>query len=233
MPYPKNFIILFSLFPKPMIYYWQIHWLGGIVMPNQKENYNRNRNQDKIKEGNLTYDDYAALHDDNRYELVNGHLELMSPASSVTHQMISFEVQKELSKSCDSDYVILNAPVDVILSPAEVRQPDLILIHRERLSILSNRGIEGSPDLVVEILSPSTLKRDKIDKLHTYANFRIPEYWIVEPITGVLEQHILRQQQYELLDIFQNTNIITSPTIPCISFTMAEIMKNIPKLDDK
>ncbi|SFE12709.1 Endonuclease, Uma2 family (restriction endonuclease fold) [Lentibacillus persicus] len=184
-----------------------------------------------IKETNLTYDDYASIDDGNRYELVNGQLELMSPAPSVTHQMFSFQMQKKLTESCESDYIILNAPIDLILADNEVRQPDLILIHRKRLNILRNRGVIGPPDLVIEILSPSTLKRDKIDKLNTYANFGIPEYWIAEPKTGILEQYFLHNEQYSLIDVFQEDEHVTSPHVPCISFTMADIMKNIPDLD--
>lgn len=181
-----------------------------------------------IKEHGLTYDDYAAIDDGNRYELANGQLELMSPAPTVTHQMLSFEIQKFISRSCESDYIILYAPVDVILSATEVRQPDLVLIHRNRIDILSKRGVEGAPDLVVEILSPSSLKRDKIHKLKAYAFYGILEYWIVDPATGVLEQYILQEDRYELINIFQGIELVTSPSIPCISFTMAEIIAKIP-----
>lgn len=181
-----------------------------------------------IKEHGLTYDDYAAIDDGNRYELANGQLELMSPAPTVTHQMLSFEIQKFISRSCESDYIILYAPVDVILSATEVRQPDLVLIHRNRIDILRKRGVEGAPDLVVEILSPSSLKRDKIHKLKAYAFYGIPEYWIVDPATGVLEQYILQEDHYELINIFQGIELVTSPNIPCISFTMAEIIAKIP-----
>lgn len=186
-----------------------------------------------IKEGGLTYDDYASLDDGNRYELVGGQLELMSPAPSVLHQLVSFEMQKMIARSCETDYIIISAPVDVILSSTEVRQPDIVLIYRKRMDILSKRGVEGAPDLVVEILSPSTLKRDKIDKLKTYACFRVPEYWIVEPETGILEQYVLQEERYELVNIFQGDEPVTSPNVPCISFTMAAIMDNIPRLTDK
>ncbi|UJL46743.1 Uma2 family endonuclease [Virgibacillus sp. NKC19-16] len=199
-------------------------------MSDEYNGNSKNRGTDLIKESNLTYDDYASIDDGNRYELVNGQLELMSPAPTVTHQMISFQMQKDIAKSCESDYIILNAPIDVILANNEVRQPDLVLIHRERMNIISNRGITGPPDLVVEILSPSTLKRDKIDKLNTYANFHIPEYWIVEPKTGILEQYSLHAEQYDLVNIFQKDEQVTSPHTPCISFTMTEIMSNIPRL---
>lgn len=186
----------------------------------------------KIKESGLTYDDYLALDDGNRYELANGILELMSPTPSVIHQLISFEMQKIIARNCETDYIILYAPVDVILSATEVRQPDIVLVHRKRFNIISKRGIEGAPDLVVEILSPSSLKRDKIDKIKAYAHYKIPEFWIVEPELGILEQHILNNGRYELINIFQKSKMVTSPNISCVSFTMAEIMDKIPQLRD-
>lgn len=197
---------------------------------NGKNNDKSRRNI--IRESGLTYDDYASLDDGKRYELVEGQLELMSPAPTVTHQLVSLEIQKKLLQTCESDYMILNAPIDIILSRTEVRQPDLVLIHRKRLDIVSKRGIEGAPDLVIEILSPSTLKRDKLDKLITYAKFHVTEYWIVEPELGFLEQYVLQEGRYELINIFQEDELVTSPNVPCISFTMSSIMDNIPPLSD-
>ncbi|MEC5424977.1 Uma2 family endonuclease [Virgibacillus sp. C22-A2] len=182
------------------------------------------------KESNLTYDDYASIDDGNHYELAGGQLELMSPSPSLKHQLVSFEIHKNITRSCESDYIILYAPVDVILSSTEVRQPDIVLVHRDRINILSKRGVEGTPDLVIEILSPSTLKRDKIDKLKSYGHYQIPEYWIVEPQSGILEQYILHENRYELFDIFQENGPVTSPNIPCVSFTMKKIMDKIPDI---
>ncbi|QHS21460.1 Uma2 family endonuclease [Virgibacillus sp. MSP4-1] len=194
------------------------------------ENKKRGKKEsDLVKESNLTYDDYASIDDGNRYELADGQLQLMSPAPSVIHQLFSYELQKELSRHCESEYFIIQAPLDVILSSNEVRQPDLVLVHRDRLSIISKRGIEGPPDLVVEIISPSTLKRDKVDKLKTYAKYQILEYWLVEPETGVLEEYSLEEDKYELVDVFQGDKQITSPNLPCISLTMAKLMNNIPE----
>jgi len=115
---------------------------------------------DTIKENQLTYDDYAALDGEDRYELVQGQLELMSASPSTLHQLVSSELYEQLSLNCKLDYIILYAPIDVILSSVEVRQPDIVLVIRKRIDIITNRGIEGVPDLVIEIVSPSTLKRD-------------------------------------------------------------------------
>ena len=191
---------------------------------------NNKKKREQIKESGLTYDDYAALDDENRYELVEGQLELMSPSPSTIHQMVNFEIQKNLTNSCEQSYFILYAPIDIILSSTEVRQPDIVLVHRNRIDILTNRGIEGTPDLVIEILSPSSLKRYKIDKLNTYAQYEIPDYWIVDPNSFILEQYILSKSRYDMNNIFQDEEIVTSPNLDCVSFTMKNIRENTPVL---
>lgn len=192
----------------------------------------QNKNESIVKENNLTYDDYSSLDDAMRYELADGKLELMSPSPSIIHQLVSSEIYEQLASSCKSEYFIFYAPIDVILSPTEVRQPDIALVSRKRMEVLSNYGIKGAPDLVIEILSPSSLKRDKIDKLAVYAQFGISEYWIVDPGMEALEQYILKNDHYELVDIFQKDDPVTSPQITCISFTLNKVMKNIPTLDN-
>lgn len=183
-----------------------------------------------IRETPQTYDDYAKLDDGNRYELASGRLELMSPAPSVHHQMVSAQIQKRLMQSCEDEYLILDAPVDVILDKYEVRQPDLVIIHRSRMHIVSRRGVIGAPDLVVEILSPSTLRRDKIDKIKVYALYGIPEYWLVDPFIGALEQYILNDKVYELAEIYTEDEHVSSSLVSCASFTMRDIMNQIPDL---
>src|SRR5690625_1535069 len=195
-------------------------------------NKNEDMKKDILKENNLTYDDYASIDDQNRYELVQGQLELMSPSPSTVHQLLVSEIYELISLSCKSDYFIFFAPIDVILSSTDVRQPDIVLVNRQRIDILTNRGIEGSPDLVVEILSPSSLKRDKVDKLKTYAHYNIPEYWIVDPTSEILEQYVLTKDHYEIINVFQEDDQINSPNIACVSFTMNTVMDTIPKLED-
>jgi Uma2 family endonuclease len=184
-----------------------------------------------IREQSLTYEDYARLPDDgNRYELVDGVLEMMSPSASTKHQMVSAQIQHRLVQSCENEYYILDAPLDVILSPKEVRQPDLIMIHRSRVDLIKMRGIEGAPDLVVEILSPSSIKRDKISKLKSYAYYKIPEYWIVEPANGSIEQYVLHEASYELVEIYTEDEKVKSDHIHCVSFSMNDVMSKIPDI---
>lgn len=109
----------------------------------------------------LTYDDYAALQDDARYELAGGVLELLFPAPSSRHQAVLLELNDLVRQTCKSEYIILAVPIDVILADTEVRQPDLVMVRRDRMDIITKRGIEGPPDLVVELLSPHSARRDR------------------------------------------------------------------------
>lgn len=181
-----------------------------------------------IREHPFTYDDYANLDDGKRYELVDGVLELMSPAPTPRHQMVSLEIHKNFLNSCEENYVILYAPIDLILSDTMVRQPDIVLIHRDRFSeIVKKHGIVGPPDLVVEILSPSSVKRDKESKLETYERFSIPEYWIVDPNNRCIEQYVLDGERYALPSVYAEDDKIQSDNIACASFSMKEIMDNV------
>lgn len=184
--------------------------------------------RDLLREENLTYDDYAAWDDGNRYELVGGRLELMSPGPNTTHEWVTVELLKQLSYTCEDTALIFTAPIDVILSLSEVRQPDLVILLRTNIQRLSKRGIEGPPDIVAEILSPSTSKRDKLSKMLSYAKHGIPEYWIVDPSNFYLEQHLLDSNTYVLANVFAGEDVVTSPRLPCVSFTMQGIADTLP-----
>lgn len=187
---------------------------------------------DQIREQPMTYGDYAALPEDgNCYELVDGTLEL-SPSASTPHQIIASEIQSMIKQTCSAEYLILYE-IDVILSPYEVRRPDIVMIHRSRMSIVTKRAIKGAPDLVVEVLSESSLKRDKVSKLFTYAHYQIPEYWIVDPFSGSLEQHILGEHGYRLHDVYIGDEPVRSERLSCVSFSMRHIMSQVPDLPDE
>lgn len=191
------------------------------------------KKKDMVREQPMTYADYAKLDDGERYELVDGVLELMSPAPSPDHQSISAEIYKRFLGNCEESYVIFYAPIDLILSDTVVRQPDLVLVHRNRFAqIVKKRGIVGVPDLVVEILSPSSVKRDKLSKLNSYARFAIPEYWIVDPKNRFIEQYVHDGQQYPLPNVYAENDQVQSEHIKCVSFSMNEIMANVIEAPD-
>jgi len=132
----------------------------------------------------ITWDDVQQLPDDgNRYEAIEGAL-YMTPAPSVRHQRISFRLQRELARLLvDSGHgEILYAPVGVRFpATREGVQPDILFVSNERRGIIAPDELKGAPDLVVEILSPSTATRDRDLKRRLYQRQGVAEYWIVDP----------------------------------------------------
>ncbi|WP_028308244.1 Uma2 family endonuclease [Desulfitibacter alkalitolerans] len=189
------------------------------------------KSHDFIREQPVTYEDYANMPDEGiRYEINNGQLEAMTPSPNAIHQFVVQQIEYRMMQNCSQDFIVLSAPIDLILSETEVRQPDLVMIHRNRLSIITKRGIEGPPDLIVEVLSPFSAKRDRQQKIITYAKYHIPEYWIVDVNNELIEQYLLTNGQYELFEIYKQNEPVHSGQITCISFTMNGIMSSIPEL---
>ena len=118
------------------------------------------------KTGRLyTYEDYLKIEDDNQYELIGGKL-IMVPAPRTIHQLIKGNIFWVLKDHIRKNNLgeILDAPTDVLLSETEKPQPDILYISKERLNIITEMNVQGAPDLVIEILSPSTGKNDRADE---------------------------------------------------------------------
>ncbi|MFC4776808.1 Uma2 family endonuclease [Paenibacillus sp. GCM10023252] len=181
----------------------------------------------QMKESGWTYEDYAELPEDgNQYEIIGGRLEL-KPGPGTAHQRISVELERSLTDSCDSQYIMMHAPVDVIFDTGETRQPDILMIHRSRIHIIEEHAVVGPPDLVIEILSPNSAKRDRIMKKESYARFGVPEYWIVDPGNLTIEQYVLVEegQPYELLQLFEQGDTIHSERVPCVGFVVEDVLR--------
>ena len=129
----------------------------------------------------LTYEDYCNTPDDERYELLDGDL-VMTPAPREVHQRVLMNLTLLLGLSVERTGVghVYIAPFDVVLSDTNVVQPDLLYISNERAHIITEANVQGAPDLVVEILSPSTADRDLTVKRGIYARHGVQEYWIVD-----------------------------------------------------
>jgi Uma2 family endonuclease len=130
--------------------------------------------------------DYLALPDEPRCELLYGRLLVMA-SPTLRHQHVAGRVFRLLQDLADlTGGRAFYSPVDVALADHSIVQPDVIYVTPERTSILGTR-VEGAPDLVVEILSPSTARRDLGEKLRLYAEAGVVEYWIVDPELGTFE----------------------------------------------
>lgn len=148
----------------------------------------------------LTYDDYVHLPDDGRrYEILEGELSV-TPSPVTKHQRVSRNLLIPLARFVREHHLgeVLAAPMDVILSNVSVVQPDLLFVTRERSHLITEKNIQGAPDLIVEILSPTTASMDRTAKMQLYARYGVPHYWLVDPEAEALEAYELAEGAYEL-----------------------------------
>ncbi|MQA89403.1 MAG: hypothetical protein GEU90_04090 [Gemmatimonas sp.] len=145
------------------------------------------------EEKRWTYSEFARLPDDGkRYEVIAGEL-YVSPSPRTLHQLISSRLSRALGGFVEKHGLgwVLAAPVDVLFAEGNYMVPDLVFVPRERVGIVSDRGIEAAPDLIVEIVSPSSARVDRGPKLQQYMRFGVPLYWVVDPDAGHVEVHQL------------------------------------------
>lgn len=148
----------------------------------------------------MTYEDYVALpNDGQRYEIHDGEVSV-TPAPGTRHQGVSIRLASLLFSHVSARALgeVYNAPVDVILDRHTIVQPEIVFVAGARLGIVAERGIEGAPTLVVEILSASTARIDRATKFQLYARFGVPHYWIVDPEARTVEAYALGASGYGL-----------------------------------
>ncbi len=163
----------------------------------------------------FTYEDYKHTPEDKRYELLDGEL-LMVPAPKVTHQRNSRDIGLHLVMFVDEKELgeVFLAPTDVVLSETDVVQPDILFVSKERSYIVTEDNIRGAPDLVVEVLSPSTAQRDRTLKRTLYALHGIPEYWQADTDAKNVLVLTLEDGEYKVAGIYGEGQTLVSPLLP-------------------
>jgi len=171
-----------------------------------------------------TYEEYYKLEDDQRYEIIDGQL-LMAPAPDTSHQdwlgdlyslLRSFVKKNKLGR-------LFFAPVDVVLDAENTVQPDLVFVAAKNAGIIQTRAIFGTPDLLVEVISPSSRRRDHSEKMELYARFGVKEYWIGNASKRSLEIHTLKEGRYELHCAVEAKGKLSSLVLTGLKFDVAEI----------
>jgi len=130
-----------------------------------------------------TYAEFARLPSEGstRYEVIDGEL-AVTPAPTGAHQRVVARLVMILGTFARDHALgeVLPSPIDVLFGEGDYFEPDVIFVRAERAHLVGDRGVEAPPDLVIEILSPSTAHRDRGIKLERYRHFGVPEYWIVD-----------------------------------------------------
>jgi Uma2 family endonuclease len=138
--------------------------------------------------------------DNAYYELINGSI-MKKSAPTPQHQNISMNLSLQLGlfiKSKKSGELFA-APIDVFLDDHNAVQPDLVFVANDNQRIVTTDGIVGIPDLIVEIISPSSVMRDRVDKKNLYEKLNVKEYWIIDPAYQDIEIYTIINGRYELL----------------------------------
>lgn len=177
----------------------------------------------------FTYDEYLAFPEDGkRHELIDGD-HYVTPAPLTQHQRIVATLHRLIGPVVHELALgtVLCAPVDVLLSQVDVVQPDFLFVSTARSSIITERNIQGAPDIVVEILSASTRKNDEGIKRTLYERAQVQEYWIIDPHSETVKIfHLLREGRYDSgqeLPTKQAQATITTPFLPGLSLPLREI----------
>ena len=169
----------------------------------------------------LDYDDYAAIPaDGRRWELLDGEPHV-SPAPSPLHQQLVGGLFVALLKHFPRPARVYVSPIDVIFTPHDVLQPDLVVVA-EPVQV-SARGIEGPPLLVVEVLSPTTATYDRSTKAHRFAALGVRHLWLVDPDARRIECHRREGADYRLVVSAGPGDALAHPDFPTLSIPLAPL----------
>lgn len=174
----------------------------------------------------FTYQDYQMLPEDKRFEILDGDL-CMIASPNTRHQRISKRLLIELAQQIERKGLgeVFQAPFDVILSEENVVQPDILFVEKSRSVLIGEPNLRGTPDLVVEILSAGSRKKDSEVKRKIYARFGVREYWIVDPDAETIEVLLWSEIGYVTHRVFSKCDSLSSPLLPELRIKLSEIFE--------
>ncbi|WP_003544372.1 Uma2 family endonuclease [Desulfotomaculum nigrificans] len=170
-----------------------------------------------------TIEDYMKIDDGQRYELIGGEL-IMVPSPKPRHQRVSAKISFQFESFLRQNPLgeVYYAPIDVLLGD-QVVQPDIIFISDNRLNIVGELNIQGAPDLVIEVLSPSTASYDKKKKGQIYLKYGVKEYWTVDIDAKIIDVYKVGEKQWQWLGSYDEEDTITTQLIPGLEIKLNEI----------
>ncbi|CAA9311771.1 MAG: hypothetical protein AVDCRST_MAG68-1396 [uncultured Gemmatimonadetes bacterium] len=177
-----------------------------------------------------SYAEFERLPDDgNRYEVIAGQL-VVTPSPGFAHQEIIGRLFVQMRPFVDAHRLghLILSPFDVLFGEGDYLVPDLSFVRADRAAIIRKHGVEGPPDLLVEVLSESTSFRDRGIKRERYAHFGVAQYWVIDPRSSQI--HV-----YRLLEDAERPTVLTSGTLewepvaggPTLSLDVAELFRGL------
>lgn len=175
----------------------------------------------------LTYLDYLEIPDEPgyRFEILDGML-IKEPSPNVMHQRVSRRLQRLLEDyfgEVDAEGEIFNAPLDVTPLDYNVVQPDIFYVAGEQQLIIKDARIDGAPKLVVEILSPSSRRKDRLQKMQIYQRAKVQHYWLVDPQERTLECFAWHDGLYALVASGMDEDVVKHPDFAGLSIALQSL----------
>lgn len=188
------------------------------------------------KQGGYTYEDYLKIPEEPgyRFEILDGSM-VKEPSPSMHHQRLSRELGRVLMAffdDFDPEGELFFAPLDVTLTSRNVLQPDILFVSGSRREIMRQERIDGPCDLVVEIMSPTNRRKDRLQKMEIYRKSGIPHYWIVDPEEDTLEAFMLKDESYTLVFAGGPSDKFNHPSFPGLDLDLDKVFHRpvIPSL---
>ena len=180
----------------------------------------------------LTYDDLESIqeeHPGDRHEIIDGEL-VVTPSPAPMHQIVSRALFRHLDRHVAANDLgeVLYAPVDVRLTPDNVLIPDIIYVARDRLHVIGSKTIDAPSDLIVEILSPGSRRRDLTTKRDLYARFGVQEYWIVDPDARSVTVLALAGEKFEPMPAPEG-DAIASRVLPGLTLALNDVFAGVER----
>ena len=175
----------------------------------------------------LTYDDFVHFPDDGkRHELIDGE-HYVTPSPNTKHQRIVLNLASPIWTFLKTNDVgeLFTAPFDVVFSEFDVVEPDLLFISSERAAVLTDKNVEGAPDLVIEVGSPATRHRDEKTKLHLYERFGVSEYWAIDPELDLIKVYRRVEGRYRRMAelTLSAGDVLTTSLLPGLALPLESI----------
>lgn len=184
----------------------------------------------EVLEKKLTYQEYREMEfdeDDNfQYELLNG-IPMRKASPTIQHQRIVRKIAFAFEKFLEQNSIgeVFFAPLDVVLNEHNAPQPDVFFVSKDKKYILDQEEqvVIGTPDIIIEILSPGSVKKDRITKKKIYERCKVPEFWIVDPSYRNVEIYKLTEDVYELADFIEESGVVKSTVLEGFELSLDKI----------
>jgi Uma2 family endonuclease len=182
---------------------------------------------DRVK---LTYEDLVALPDDGmRHELIDGD-HFVTPSPATPHQLILGNLHRLIATDVREQRtgVVMLAPFDVVFTRYDVVVPDLIYFTMARFKeVVGEKNAQGPPNLAIEILSPSTRRRDEVLKRRLYERTGVDEYWVIDPRLETVKVHRLVEGKYQKAArlSLEDGAVLTTPLLPDLNLPLTAIFE--------